>query len=397
MKFDFVIMGAGIIGLTIAYKLKQKDKSFKIAIIDKESEAGLHASGRNSGVLHAGFYYTADSLKAKFTRQGNQALKDYCHQHGIPMCNNGKLVVAKNENDLPGLFELEKRGAHNKVNISLIDEKEAHDIEPKARTFQWALYSPTTSTVDPKLVCQQLTKDLKAQGVRFFFKAPYVKRTINNGILAGTTEIFGKNYINTAGLFSDKNSRDFCVGEKYRILPFKGVYLESTDPGVGLSTNIYPVPNLNNPFLGVHFTVTPTGKVKIGPTAIPAFWRENYQGLDGFKPSEFFEIILTQMKLFKENSLNFRGLAFEEMRKFNSRYLKKLASKLIRDMDLCSFNHWGKPWIRAQLLEIETLSLVQDFVVEKEENSIHVLNAVSPAFTCSFPFAEWVIEQYVEA
>ena len=103
------------------------------------------------------------------------------------------------------------------------------------------------------------------------------------------------------------------------------------------------------------------------------------------------------MKLFKENSLNFRGLAFEEMRKFNSRYLKKLASKLIRDMDLCSFNHWGKPGIRAQLLEIETLSLVQDFVVEKEENSIHVLNAVSPAFTCSFPFAEWVIEQYVEA
>lgn len=395
MKFDFVIIGAGIIGLTIAYKLKQKDKSLKIALIDKESEVGVHASGRNSGVLHAGFYYTADSLKAKFTRQGNQALKDYCHQHEIPVLNNGKLVVAKDESELSTLFELEKRGIRNGVEVSLIDEKEAYDIEPNALTFQKALYSPTTSTVDPKLVCQQLSKDLQAQGVQFFFKTPYVKRTSNNGILAGNTEIYGKKYINTAGLYADKIARDFGVGEKYRVIPFKGVYLDSTDPSVRLHTNIYPVPNLKNPFLGVHFTVIPSGKVKIGPTAMPAFWRENYQGLGGFVPSEFFQVITTQMKLFKENSFNFRETAFEEMRKSNPRYLKKLASKLVKNMDLRSFKHWGKPGIRAQLLEIKTLSLVQDFVVEQEEDSVHILNAVSPAFTCSFPFAEWVIEQYV--
>ena len=394
MKFDFVIIGAGIMGLAIAHQLKKRNKSCSIALIDKESEVGVHASGRNSGVLHAGFYYTADSLKAKFTQEGNKALRRYCQEKDIPICTNGKLVVTKDESELPGLFELKKRGDLNGVDVTLMDEKEARKIEPKARTFKHALFSPTTATVDPKLVCKQLVEDLKVQGVQFFFNTPYRKRT-PRGILAGNTEFFGKTIINTAGLYADKIARDFGVGEKYRIVPFKGVYLESTDPSVGLRTNIYPVPNLKNPFLGVHFTVTPSGKVKIGPTAMPAFWRENYKGIQGFAPSEFYEVLSTQLRLFKENSFNFRGLALEELRKFNPRHLRKLASKLVMDMDLKSFDHWGKPGIRAQLLEIETLSLVQDFVVERADNSIHVLNAVSPAFTCSFPFANWVIDQYV--
>lgn len=394
MQFDILIIGAGIIGLTIAHKLKEKDKNLKIAILEKEADVGAHASGRNSGVLHAGFYYTADSLKAKFTRQGNLALQEYCKKHNIPVCNNGKLVVVKDESELPTLYELEKRGKTNGVDITLISAKEAEKIEPYARTFESALYSPTTATVDPKLVCKQLAKSLQEAGVHFFFNTPYVKRIPQNGILAGTQKLFADKYINTAGLYADKIARDFDVGEKYCIVPFKGVYLECTDPAVELRTNIYPVPNLKNPFLGVHFTVTPYGKVKIGPTAMPAFWRENYTGYKGFIPSEFYEIISTQMKLFKENSFNFRGLAYEELRKFNSRYLRKLASLLVQSMDLSPFKKWGKPGIRAQLLDLQNLSLVQDFVVEKGDRSVHVLNAVSPAFTCSFPFAEWVIENY---
>lgn len=395
MHYNILIIGAGIIGLTMAHKLKEKNKNLKIAIIDKESEAGVHASGRNSGVLHAGFYYTEDSLKAKFTKQGNIALREYCQSHKIPVCNNGKLVVVKDENELPTLYELERRGHLNGVEVHLITEKEAAEIEPKARTYESALYSPHTSTVDPKLVCKELVEELKGKGVEFYFNTPYIKRIPKNGICAGNVQLFADRYINAAGLYADKIARDFDVGSKYCIVPFKGVYLECTDPGLDLRTNIYPVPNLKNPFLGVHFTVTPYGKVKIGPTAMPAFWRENYKGASGFVFSEFYQVMSTQLKLFRENSFNFRGLAYEELRKFNPSYLKKLASKLVKNMDLAPFKQWGKPGIRAQLLDLKTLSLVQDFVVEEGENSIHILNAVSPAFTCSFPFAEWVVDRYV--
>jgi len=395
MKFDVIIIGAGIMGLSLAFKLKEKNKDASVAIIDKECEVGVHASGRNSGVLHAGFYYTADSLKAKFTKEGNLYLREYCKINNIQVLNNGKIVVVKDETELPTLYELEKRGRFNGVDIHLITEKEALEIEPKSRTFKSALYSPTTSTVDPKLVCKQLVKDLKDKGVVFFFNTPYIKRIDKKGILAGNSQLFANQYINAAGLYADKIARDFDAGSKYSVVPFKGVYLECTDPSLELRTNIYPVPNLKNPFLGVHFTVTPYGKIKIGPTAMPAFWRENYQGLQGFAFSEFFEIMLTQAKLFKRNSFNFRGLAREELRKFNPSYLKELASKLVRDMDLSSFKEWGKPGIRAQLLDLKTMSLVQDFVVEEGEDSIHILNAVSPAFTCSFPFAGWVLDHYV--
>ncbi len=395
MKFDIIIIGAGIIGLTMAHKLKEKNNHLKIAIIDKESEAGVHASGRNSGVLHAGFYYTADSLKAKFTQQGNTALREYCQTHKIPVYDNGKLVVVKDESELSTLYELEKRGHQNAVEVHLMSEKEVAEIEPKARTFELALYSPKTATVDPKLICKQLTKSLIDKGVQFFFNTPYIKRISRNGIYAGNIQLFADQYINAAGLYADKIARDFGVGSKYCIIPFKGVYLECTDPGLELRTNIYPVPNLKNPFLGVHFTVTPYGKIKIGPTAMPAFWRENYKGLNGFIFSEFYEIMSTQLKLFKENSFNFRGLACEELRKFNPSYLKGLALKLVKNMDLAPFKQWGKPGIRAQLLDLTTLSLVQDFVIEEGENSVHILNAVSPAFTCSFPFAEWVVERYL--
>lgn len=395
MKFDLIIIGAGIMGLTLAYKLKEKNNTLKIAILEKESNGGSHASGRNSGVLHAGFYYTADSLKAKFTKQGNMALKEFCQNHKIPICSNGKLVVVKNESELPTLYELENRGKLNGVDVTLISDQEAYKIEPKAKTFKQALYSPTTATVDPKLVCEALIEDLKLKGVQFYFNTPYLKRTSQNGIFAGKIQLFAEKYINAAGLYADKIAHDFNAGFHYCSVPFKGVYLECTDKTLELRTNIYPIPNLKNPFLGVHFTVTPYGKVKIGPTAMPAFWRENYEGLQGFVLSEFYEVLSIQMKLFKENSFNFRGLAVEELRKFNPSYLKKLASQLVQNMDLAPFKKWGKPGIRAQLLDLKTLTLVQDFVVEEGESSVHILNAVSPAFTCSFPFAEWVIDHYL--
>ena len=396
MEYDVIIIGAGIIGLTVAHALKNKDKNLKVAILEKEKEVGAHSSGRNSGVLHAGFYYTADSLKAKFTKEGNLALRKFCEEHKIPVCKNGKLVVVKDKEELETLYELEKRGKTNGVDVSLVRSQEAIKIEPYARTFEFSLYSPTTATVDPRLVCLQLKKSLEESGVEFFFNTPYQGRAAQDGIFAGKKHFFANRYINAAGLYADKIARDFNVGEQYRIIPFKGVYLECQDSNMPLRTNIYPVPNLKNPFLGVHFTVTPYGKVKIGPTAMPAFWRENYEGWQGFIAAECYEVLSMQMRLFKENTFNFRNLAYEELRKFNAPYLRKLASKLVQDVDLSQFRKWGKAGIRAQLLDVKNLSLVQDFVVENGEKSIHILNAVSPAFTCSFPFSQWVIERYYD-
>jgi L-2-hydroxyglutarate oxidase LhgO len=155
------------------------------------------------------------------------------------------------------------------------------------------------------------------------------------------------------------------------------------------------VPNLANPFLGVHYTLTVNNEAKIGPTAIPAFWRENYKGLDNFKIDELFQILFYESKLFVTNAFGFRKLAFEEVRKYIKSYLIGLATKLTKNMPMDGYNSWSTPGIRAQLLDTKTLELVQDYVVEGDDTTIHVLNAVSPAFTSSIPFANWVVENYI--
>ena len=160
-------------------------------------------------------------------------------------------------------------------------------------------------------------------------------------------------------------------------------------------TNIYPVPNLRNPFLGVHFTKTAAGEIKLGPTAIPAFWRENYERLANFSLDEFVEICLQEARLFAANNFGFRDLALEEMRMYRKSYMVGLASRMVRHIDPDGFTEHTLPGIRAQLLDTGTRQLAQDFVVEGDRRSIHVLNAVSPAFTCAFPFAEYVTRHHI--
>jgi len=155
------------------------------------------------------------------------------------------------------------------------------------------------------------------------------------------------------------------------------------------------VPNLKNPFLGVHYTVTVDGTIKIGPTAIPAFWRQNYAGLENISLHELLEIIGWESRLFLADSFGFRSLAFGELKKYNRGYFTGLARKMVKQIDTSHFNQWSRPGIRAQLLNTETRELVQDFVVEGDAKSLHILNAVSPAFTCSFPFAAWVVEHHI--
>jgi len=389
---DFLVIGGGIIGINVATELRNLFPDTKVALIEKEKECGAHASTRNSGVLHAGFYYSPDSLKAKFTRIGNKLLTEYCDSNRIPVNKCGKLVVAKDPSEHVHLDELLKRGRINDIPLEDITEDEAVSIEPRAKTIQRAIFSPTTSSVDPHKVMQFMVRDAVNKGVEVHSGVCFIRKT-TQGILT-SSGIFQAAYIvNTAGLYADSVARKFGFSSKYRILPFKGLYLYSNEPAGSIRTNIYPVPDLRNPFLGVHFTVPVDGKTKIGPTAIPALWRENYHGFDGYNFRELVDIFIREACLFASSDFNFKKLAIEEIKKYSQSRMVFLASLLAKHVKTQNYKTWGKPGIRAQLVDIKARKLEMDFVIEGNDKSIHVLNAVSPGFTCSIPFSRYVCKE----
>ena len=373
-----LIVGAGIIGMSLAYEWREKNPNDEIIIIDKESHEAFHASGKNSGILHAGFYYNTDSLKAKLTAEGNKLMKKFCKSKNIKINETGKLVVAKNEDELETLKELAKRSEANGAGAYLISEEEAKKIDSNAKTYKYALYSPNTASVNPREVCKVLRKDLESKGVKFIFNMPFEKYNGSYDFL-----------INAAGLYADKIAHKFNAGLNYSVIPFKGLYLKYLGDDK-IKTQIYPVPNIKNPFLGVHFTLMADRTIKIGPTAIPAFWRENYAGFNRFNFKEMVEILGIEAKMFFTHKW-FRDLAFYEMRYYLPKNLineaKKLVYKLRGDFKVYP------PGIRAQLVDMRDLSLVMDFLVERKENQIHILNAVSPAFTASFAFSKYVLKE----
>lgn len=388
---DIVIVGGGIIGLSVAREFNNRYPDLKITLLEKESDLACHASGRNSGILHAGFYYTPDSLKSRFTAEGNKLLTDYCLRHNLSINRCGKVVVAKDEKELETLYELKRRGDINRIALEIVDEKRLEELEPNAKTFREALHSPTTSVVDPKQVIEHIAHNLQGK-VNIFLNEKLIERETAFIIRTNTRNIKFNHLINCAGLYADKIAHHFGIGQKYTLIPFKGLYLEYKDSTL-IRKHIYPVPNLKNPFLGIHFTITAAGKIKVGPTAIPAFWRENYQGLSNFNLKEFYEIVLNEAKLFFSNTFNFRDLTFQEMKKNSRKYFIRQAAHLVKKIDPKCFGNYLPPGIRAQLLDKETVKLVMDFVVEHGENSTHVLNAVSPAFTSAFSFSKFIVEE----
>jgi len=391
-RCDYLIIGAGIIGVSIARELAKRYPDKIIIVIDKENKEAQHASGRNSGVLHAGFYYTEDSLKAKFTREGNMAMTAYCEDNNLPIRKCGKLVVAQSEDEITVLDELLRRAKKNGVSLEKITEREAKQIEPKVKTTKFALFSPTTSTIDPKIVVKSMVKDATESGVIFKFNTPYLGK--NEGYVETNGQSIEAEYvINTSGLYADKIAKDYGFSKNYYLLPFKGIYLKSSHSSGYISTNIYPVPQLENPFLGVHYTITSDGGIKIGPTAIPAFWREQYKGFENFNTSEFLEILSQQLGLAVTSKFGFKKLAMEEMLKYYKPNMIKKATKLCDGFDEQSFSDWSTPGIRAQLVNAREKKLEMDFVIEGDDKSMHILNAVSPAFTCSIPFSKHVVDR----
>ena len=393
---DFLVVGGGILGLTLALELKRRQEDSSVTLLEKEPACGLHASGRNSGVLHAGFYYSADTLKAQLTREGNRQLAAYCTERGLRLDNCGKLVVAKDAADLAGLEELQRRGRTNGVELEVLSVDDVRRLEPRARTYERALFSPSTATVDPAEIVASLVRDARAAGIVLLTGAAYQGRARGRAVLTSAGTIDAGYVVNAAGLYADRVARDFGFSERYRILPFRGRYLVAPPGALGVRTHVYPVPALANPFLGVHVTRAVDGSVKIGPTATPALWREQYDGWRNFKLGECLSIAGRELGMLVRNDFGFRRLALAELRAYGRRGLVRRAARLVDGVRAARFRRWGRPGIRAQLFDVRERRLEMDFRYEGDDRSFHVLNAVSPAFTCALPLAEYLVQRIEE-
>ena len=395
-SFDFLIVGAGIIGLSLARELQKRYPQKKIAVLEKETSVGKHASGRNSGVLHSGIYYPAGSLKAKLCAEGARELGAYCRDHGLPIRQLGKVILPIQPQDDAQLELLLSRARSNGAKAELIDQQSLQQIEPYAVSCTGkALHSPETSVVDPMAVLIHVSNSLRSKGVEIFLNAKTEKVDAPDASLTAGGEIFRFGYLfNTAGVYADTIAKEFGIGKKYTILPFKGTYYQLSDTSnINVRGLIYPVPDLRVPFLGVHFTRSIGGNVYLGPTAIPAFGRENYTGLNGVHFLDATGILLATLQQFVRNKQGFRTLILEESSRFFKNQFTKGAKALVPKIKPQHLIPCDKVGIRAQLLDKEKKELVMDFVVESGKNSIHILNAVSPAFTSAFSFARFVVNE----
>ena len=367
-----------------------------VVVYDKEDQLARHASGRNSGVLHAGFYYAPDSLKARLTRDGNRMLREFCAQAGVHVLETGKVVVTTAEEQLPALMMLVERGRANGVDLELVDEAGLKELEPLARTVQSALWSPTTAVADPVEVVRALAAQVERKGGRVEQGNQVITGEAGQIVTARDGRISVGHVINAAGLYADRVAHWFGFGEDYRMLPFKGLYWYGNWQAGRLRRHVYPVPDARNPFLGVHLTVTVHGRVKIGPTAIPAFWREDYGGVHGFRAGEAWDVARTFPRFLFSKHHDVPGLLRTEFPKYSRRHLVGQASALVPSVRTQDFTERGRPGVRAQLLHVPTGKLELDFIVQGDERSTHMLNAVSPAWTSSLAVADYVIQRVME-
>ena len=393
-KYDHLIIGGGIVGLSIGLELLNKYPNARVLLVDKEEKTGLHASGRNSGVLHAGFYYSPDSLKAKFCLQGNLELREIIAADSIPLNECGKVVVAQNEEDLVRLEALFQRGITNGVNLELLPETDMEKIEPLARTFKQFLWSPMTAVSNPEMVTESIKSRFIKRGgqIRTNGTAAFSK---DGGVLINAQEVRADNIINAAGTGAIHLAHSAGVGSDYAQLPVLGLYKITPSQNLPLSRLVYPVPNPKNPFLGVHFTLTVDGSVKIGPTAIPVLGREQYSLQDVPDLLDIRSSFSSIFAMMKDSPRNLLNLATTELPKISLRVLTEGGALLVPSSNKRISWNTKKPGMRAQLVNLTTGKFEMDYVVRKHENQVHVLNAVSPGWTSSLPFARWIVSEYL--
>lgn len=387
---DVAVIGGGVVGLALARRIATVHADVQVTVFDKEPVLARHASGRNSGVLHAGFSYTPDSLKARLTRAGNALLHEFCAEHGVPVRRCGKVVVATDPAGLPQLDELARRAAANGVVVELVDEAGLAELEPLARSCGRALWSPATSSADPVQVVEALAADARRRGVDVRLAEPVLAAA--PGVVRTAARRYGVGHVvNCAGLHADRVARMFGMGDDYLIVPFQGRYRYLAWPAGRLRRHVYPVPDPRYPFLGVHLTVTVDGRVKVGPTATPVLGREQYSGLRGLRPREAVATAAALARFVRRSPRDSWQFAATEFRLARRPGLAAAAARLVPAVTPVSLAAPAPPGIRAQLVHRDTGELEMDFVVRGDDRSTHVLNAVSPAWTSALAVAEHVV------
>jgi L-2-hydroxyglutarate oxidase len=392
IKADFLVVGCGVLGLSVGIALLKQNPSLTVRIVEKENTLGRHASGRNSGVLHAGFYYSPESLKARFCREGNQDLRVLAKKYDVPIKNVGKVVVSRSESEDQRLDELFNRGITNGVDLELLDSNKLIDLEPLAKTYERFLWSPSTAISDPTLIIEAMKSEYESLGGKIHFSTKVTLRESNGEIVDSSNQFAAKHYINAAGAQADSLSRAIGVGSDYAMVPFMGLYRVTNQSNLPIRHLVYPVPHVVNPFLGVHLTLTLDNKVKIGPTAIPIAGREQYSLFSGWSGSDVMQSIKGVHSIISHDEHAFGAIVRSEFPKFYLKTLVAEASNLVPSVN--RVGQWQKkpPGIRAQLVHTPTGRLVQDFVVTSHLNSTHILNAVSPGWTSAMPFGRYVVE-----
>lgn len=393
-NYDFLIVGAGIVGLAVAKELSERFPAKKIALLEKEDRMGMHASGRNSGVLHSGIYYPKDSIKATVCSDGARRMAQFAQEHQIRCDKVGKVIIATREQDLTTIEMLLKNAANNNINAQLLNENEIKEIEPYASPYQQGIFTPDTACIDSQQVLNKMKEILLSRGVDFHFGQKVIG--VNQSIHTVKTQRdqFHFGYLfNCAGAGTDKIAKMFGLAKEYSLLPFKGIYFKlNKEKNHLVRANIYPVPDLNLPFLGVHLTRVISGEVYVGPTAIPAFGRENYGLLKGIS-CEAPRIVKDIMLLYAANQQHFRNLMHTEIKKYQKSNFTCAAKKLVSTINANDLVKSSKVGIRPQLINIKKRKIEMDYVIEQSSNSIHVLNAISPAFTSAFSFAELLVNR----
>ena len=393
MKQDqcqFLIVGAGITGLAIARELANRGIK-DIMLLEKESSIGLHASGRNSGVLHAGMYYTPDTLKAKYCVEGNRLMKEFCQKKGLTLNETGKVILARNHFETEALHELKRRADLCGARAILIDNKKLSEFEPYATPCNEALFSPDTAVIRPIEVLKALENELIQSGKgTICYETAFMGLSEDHEAHTSKGAIQFEKFINAAGSYGDQIAHKCGLAKEYKTIPFKGTYKKLVPNRTFLVRgNIYPVPDLRTPFLGVHLTRSADGEILVGPTAIPAFGRENYRAFEGLG-REALRILFWDWVLMLKNH-KFRQVALTEPKKYLKRFVLKEARKLVPALRLQDLTETGHAGIRPQLVHWPSKMLVMDYVVLYDGDSIHVLNPISPAFTTSLASAKDIV------
>lgn len=390
--YDFAIIGGGIIGLSTALALSQRYQNAQIVVLEKEHTWAYHQTGNNSGVIHSGIYYKPGSFKAKFSREGSRSMVEFCREHGIDHEVCGKVIVATEPQDLPLLENLYHRGLENGLNVTKISAEEVKATEPHVYCLR-GIRVPSTGIVDYKQVCQKYTELIQSQGgeLRLNSKVEKITEASNSQILEtnhGTVE--ARVVINCAGLHSDRVAKLGHVNPEAQIVPFRGEYYElKPEKRYLVKTLIYPVPNPDFPFLGVHFTRMIDGSVHAGPNAVLSFKREGYKKTD-FDLRDFAEVMTYPG--FWKLATKHASAGFEEIiRSFSKAAFVRSLQKLIPEVQAGDLvpTHAG---VRAQALKPDG-KLVDDFLIVKGQNSLHVCNAPSPAATASLEIGQAIAAQ----